>query len=569
LIDDQLPYISLHFDEKGILYSVINPFYEQTIVGHVIGFLDYVMKCFVNGGFFNEEFIFSYTNDQNTDSSFLNSNIIPIRNYLRDNMLTNLRYKSLAELGSTSFDEKGNQRYFSPFRIIGTMMSEIVFEDSILFPKASLTVQHDIDPLPKFQVDIDRDMSKGKENNEYQTLKKAHHIMSILIEKVIPEFPVFREYFALLKIITFAIHYVIGLSGTRMLPKLKNPFRETYMKPFPTHFPPLPVQKVFTVKSSITLGLFFNKLQQAGQERQIILEIQRMIKRETMRIDPVVLSQMENTLRSMHFQALQQQIPDNQIAHVSDEELGVRKLLENMHLVIDTVVELPFKRLEGFPQEVIKCIEIFLRIELSHRDRSEYQFPSRLKNKFIQQMRHCRAILSKGVTFLRNRVRTLADGSLSAIDQQVQSVLANITQKEQEKINRYINSFEKNIIEQCRRKRRSFASEPVQEYVNKTKQGIVVSIHEEMATRRTNLLSEARNRKSEVLRNKKKTRLQFKRYTIHWLNNWTKSMCCSVHRYQIKWCVEILNWTSQFAFLQHVSPPMASSRMFEADVSFK
>ncbi|MGB7128254.1 MAG: hypothetical protein WBD50_04085, partial [Candidatus Rhabdochlamydia sp.] len=52
-----VPFFSLHFNQNAELFSVMDPAYQNTMVGRVIGMLDYFMKGYLNGGVFQEEFI--------------------------------------------------------------------------------------------------------------------------------------------------------------------------------------------------------------------------------------------------------------------------------------------------------------------------------------------------------------------------------------------------------------------------------------------------------------------------------------------------------------------------------
>lgn len=57
-VHDVIPFFSLHFKQgTSDLFPVIHPAYENTLVGRVIGMLDYFMKGYLNGGVFNEKFI--------------------------------------------------------------------------------------------------------------------------------------------------------------------------------------------------------------------------------------------------------------------------------------------------------------------------------------------------------------------------------------------------------------------------------------------------------------------------------------------------------------------------------
>lgn len=62
LIGGSLPFISLHFNEKALLYSVMNINYKHTIVGHVLTFIDYFLKGFTNGAYFDEKFVYEWYN---------------------------------------------------------------------------------------------------------------------------------------------------------------------------------------------------------------------------------------------------------------------------------------------------------------------------------------------------------------------------------------------------------------------------------------------------------------------------------------------------------------------------
>ena len=52
IIGGNLPFISLHFNEDSLLYSVMNMNYKHTITGHVLTFIDYFFKRIYKWGFF-------------------------------------------------------------------------------------------------------------------------------------------------------------------------------------------------------------------------------------------------------------------------------------------------------------------------------------------------------------------------------------------------------------------------------------------------------------------------------------------------------------------------------------
>lgn len=102
---DTYPFFSLHFNNSACLYPVIHPAYQNTLVGEVISLLDYYMKGYLNGGFFEKAFLDEWPRNQNCDESFLRGSLIDIRKYLKKNAPT-VEYKSLRErLASEGLDE--------------------------------------------------------------------------------------------------------------------------------------------------------------------------------------------------------------------------------------------------------------------------------------------------------------------------------------------------------------------------------------------------------------------------------------------------------------------------------
>ena len=119
-----LPEISLNFNKDKLLYSIMDDFYRNTLTGNILTFLDYYLKCYVNGGFFKENFIFNWQNNKNEDKEYLNSNINDFRQYLYN--LTHdpneIDYYSIYDLGQK---EKFESNYISAFRIIGYIKNQL------------------------------------------------------------------------------------------------------------------------------------------------------------------------------------------------------------------------------------------------------------------------------------------------------------------------------------------------------------------------------------------------------------------------------------------------------------
>ncbi len=120
-----LPSISLNFNEDALLYSIMDEYYKNTLTGNILTFIDYYLKCYVNGGFFKEEFIFNWQNNRNINRDFLQQNIIDFKKYLYDltlnpNEINNLILSHL----STKRKDYSNERFEKIFQRFDLMFSD-------------------------------------------------------------------------------------------------------------------------------------------------------------------------------------------------------------------------------------------------------------------------------------------------------------------------------------------------------------------------------------------------------------------------------------------------------------
>jgi preprotein translocase subunit SecA/ankyrin repeat protein len=468
LVHEALPYISLHFDENGILYSVMNPFYEETIVGHVIGFLDYFLKGFVNGGFFSEDFIFNWANSGRTvDPTTLNANLIHIRRYIRDNKLGDLGYKSLLELGNHEPSANEKQRCLSAFRIIGTLGKRLEMHGNFMFPSCDFDVEHDVNPLPEFQAEVDRDHERGIENKEFEQIQSSHKSMAIQVKRVMPQLPIFRGYFALLDLITFAIHYVLGMSQNGIFPKNLTNYRVPYVKRFPSHFPPLPIRKVLRAKPSITLRAYLDELTRTGQKSQIESEIANLILGRKQEMDDRYLTMMKDTIRTMHLQALQGSFPAHEISASTESELGLPELYGFITYFLRLLLKISFDQMDAFCQISQEMIEQFTGVTMDAQSKQVFQIPTSLEGKFEAQMQYCESTIFPKINALgQQRITTILQDKNAHIEGQRQEMYRKIAESETDFVTHEIAKMEQEINRQCVAYGRGYWEADVQAVLN-------------------------------------------------------------------------------------------------------
>jgi len=252
LVEDALPFVSLHFNNDGVMYPVMHPYYRQTLTGRIIGFLDYWMKCFVNGGFFNEDFLLSW--DGTNDKDLLQSQVVDLKTLLE----ADINYESLRELldpnGIESHSMKSsryNQKTMTAFRIIGKLVS-VGQVNAVLYPETDFDVEFDYELMPDYESEVQDYIRKHGVPPEDISKKLAiYKKMTEYIRNIMPRIPIFSQYFNLFKIVIFACYYSKTLQAEgKILDYTVMPQK----LPFPKQLPPIPIRYYRAIDINLTVG---------------------------------------------------------------------------------------------------------------------------------------------------------------------------------------------------------------------------------------------------------------------------------------------------------------------------
>jgi hypothetical protein len=159
----------------------------------------------------------------------------------------------------------------SAFRIIGNLDNTLSYYKNLIFPKCFYFTQYDFYVLPNWKVAINKEINerleKGSnesrnEENSFIILDEIHNIMAIRVSFLMHKIPFLRPYFELLKMITFAIHYLPNVQKADLFPlfnnSLQNKLNSNYCKSIPSVFPPLPVRRTTNLEIIIKTNELFN-----------------------------------------------------------------------------------------------------------------------------------------------------------------------------------------------------------------------------------------------------------------------------------------------------------------------
>ncbi len=277
-VHSAVPFFSLHFNQESDLFPVIHPYYENTLVGRVIGMLDYIMKGYLNGGIFEEDFIDAWYRDSNWDkkSESALTKLIDFRQYCEEKLKgDDKQYRSLRDLqrfneltGLGTLDEKLEKAaemvgvlqevepeelkhfhgFSNSFRIIAKQNS-VRKEGTVFSIDADFDVLYTINPSPQYQAALEIYQRKyGRFPPSYRKMLGVYKIMCTRIHDHMVKMPLCREYFSMLSVMNFFSGYFSTLKKHRIIPTLA-PMEIEIPKGCPPLFPHLPITNL--VKETI------------------------------------------------------------------------------------------------------------------------------------------------------------------------------------------------------------------------------------------------------------------------------------------------------------------------------
>lgn len=321
----ELPFISLHFNDDHLLYSVMNSYYKNTLVGNILTFMDYFLKGFVNGGFFDVDFVYNWVSkpsqERITDLNILNQNLILVKKSLKK--VGNFDYHSLHELID---DDVNNDQLTTAFRIIGEMC-DIGTAENILFTNESFNVEYDIHPNAHMQKEIATDETT---NSKFGSIIYNYNLMKNIVKYIMSKVPEFRGFFTALDMITFAIHYISNLNSIGKTIDTSNSFQSTakntqYVRIIPEVFPPLPV----SVTKDCTISFELCELVEYLKETCINKEMENLVVNNKNDFSPEGKEEILNKIEEF-YRGIVSSILNEDSHNYDDQEIQLNTFLQDI-----------------------------------------------------------------------------------------------------------------------------------------------------------------------------------------------------------------------------------------------
>ena len=366
-----LPYVSLNFNNSGLLYSIMPNYYKKTLTGNILGYLDYFLKGFVNGGFFKESFSNEWYKNKNTDFSYLNSNFINLKKYIflnKSKIPNHEIYLTVYDLGEKISEENNGDAVYknslSAFRIIGIINDNILVNNNIIIPNCSFRTESDFNVFPDYKINKPLFNSfNNEEKSELEKTEEAIKKMKVIIKILMPQIPYFRGYFYILDMITFAIHYISTLDANAIFPDFSQSILmkskgKSYVSLLPPVFPPLPIKKQIILNVNLTFSFTINNFLN-DNERNILNNILSESALYNIEIDIQKIEKILNILENKYKNYLINLYnTKNEIEYRTRIELKIDEFLNNIQRIFHCLVNTPKILLSQIFERITKSLEM-------------------------------------------------------------------------------------------------------------------------------------------------------------------------------------------------------------------
>ena len=259
-VHDTVPFFSLHFNGDGNMYPVIHPVYENTLIGRFMGMLDYYMKGFLNGAFFDEKVLYEWEPNkkgfwsvEDISNEILQSRISDLHEYCAKNISEEFLYFSVKDLlNRKKFDLREEGKFqdhpiFNDYSDFSSSFKIISKQNSIKKDGNIFTLDSDFDVLYTIEPDADYEDARTRykqlhssEPEGYEFLDSVYREMAKEIKEQMPKLPICKKLFAMLGVINFFSYYFKTLKENDKVP-LFEPFQVKNDYRLPAVFPGLPI----------------------------------------------------------------------------------------------------------------------------------------------------------------------------------------------------------------------------------------------------------------------------------------------------------------------------------------
>lgn len=319
------PFFNLGFNQYGLVCPDIHPAFQNTLVGEVIGFLDYWLKCYLNGGFYDIQFLRGWTETTIYDENDLKTKVKDLKKYFQEHLPTS-SYFSVREIESRYGlkDQPSHTAYKQPFmtsfRIIAYQI-KIERQDNILIPQADIKVEYSIDMMPDYKLYVDNYLKEhGQLPPEYERLRHCYELFADEIKENMPKLPFCKDFFNLLGAMS-SFGYVQSTLEKMGKRQVFADSTITKITPFPKALPPIPVRYYRSYDLPIKLQDILQPLSNTEEKAKALDQLLAMLFASQEPDITTLKPSIEDIIRSMVNKTLATQLPAEAYLELNNEDI--------------------------------------------------------------------------------------------------------------------------------------------------------------------------------------------------------------------------------------------------------
>ena len=294
-VDEALGFFCLGVNADHNLYPIPPPVLQDTLVGRSLALLDYYLKGFLNGTFFDEAFIDEWQETKSQDPDYLKANCISMHEYclkhlghssyfsIRQSIDFTKKQEEEAQIASEEKEKESEGTHprasaepaiFSDhsgfrcsFRIIAKQKETIGKLGNMFSVDGDFDVLYRLLPDPAYEEELKKYRYQFKTDPpSYKRLVYVYEEMSRQIKTVMPQLPKFRKLFDMLKVVNFFSYYFRTLKQNQKIPFFESQPAHTNFA-IPPLFPHLPIQTKQDQAVQINLLPIFQSLQTEDRKK--------------------------------------------------------------------------------------------------------------------------------------------------------------------------------------------------------------------------------------------------------------------------------------------------------------
>ncbi len=500
-------FFSLDFNTKKFMWPVLHPAFQNTLVGEVIGNLDFWMKGFCNGGTYSADFIRQWHKTANMDKQTLKPHLIDLKTeFARIGVKYVSLREAMAEAGlegeDFSMDDDSTSPYKTKFRTsfrIISYVKSVQGKEGVFLFEPTFRVEHTIEPMPDYKAYLESYQAEhGSYPEDYLKLLAIYEKAKKDIAEQMPLLPMFRDYFEMLKIITQISYHFTTLKSMGMEPNL--PIENLPLIETSKSFPPLPVRQYQYPRVHLSMKTVIDYLQRqvpAGQPNALDQVMTRILKTEDPESRIRIFNEIADCLKNAAQQILLPLLP----AGVNESPIFQKRIAKAVGQICEVIAETIHAELDRsnanglfirviYIQNAFKLTNLFddfkakpsieVGVAFVQQKLNEYE-AAQLRLALPTIPEQDLAEINKQIDAAKARSRTICNSNRAALN----AALSDLPRQEREADSSIRSQVEHGVRAQISRERPSLTEAGINGVVSSNRSRIDAIISQEIASLRS------------------------------------------------------------------------------------